>query len=80
VPRSVLPFLALSGLCEIGGFASYTAGARHSIAIAAVLASQFAALAALLAFALFRERLTRTQVAGIAVVVAGVALLSLVQA
>lgn len=80
VPRSVLPFLALSGLCEIGGFASYTAGARHSIAIAAVLASQFAALAALLAFALFRERLSRTQVAGIAVVVAGIALLSLVQA
>jgi drug/metabolite transporter (DMT)-like permease len=80
VPLTVLPFLALSGLCEIGGFASYTAGARHSIAVAAVLASQFAAIAALLAFVLFRERLSRVQAAGALVVVAGVAVLSLVQA
>jgi drug/metabolite transporter (DMT)-like permease len=80
IPLAVLPFLVLSGLCEIGGFASYTAGARHSIAIAAVLASQFAAIAALLAFVLFRERLSRLQAAGVLVVVAGVAVLSLVQA
>jgi drug/metabolite transporter (DMT)-like permease len=80
IPLSVLPLLAFSGLCEIGGFASYTAGARHSIAIAAVLASQFAAIAALLAFVLFRERLSRVQAAGVLVVVAGVAVLSLLQA
>ena len=80
VPLAVLPFLALSGLCEIGGFASYAAGARHSIAVAAVLASQFAAIASVLAFVVFRERLSRVQTAGVLVVVAGVAVLSLVQA
>jgi drug/metabolite transporter (DMT)-like permease len=80
VGRSVLPYLVLSGLCEIGGFASYTAGSRHSIAISAVLASQFAALAAVAAFLFFRERLSRVQVAGVVVVVAGVAVLSALQA
>jgi drug/metabolite transporter (DMT)-like permease len=80
VALSVLPFLILSGLCEIGGFASYTTGARHSIAISAVLASQFAALAAVAAFLLFRERLSRVQLAGVVVVVVGVAVLSALQA
>lgn len=77
---AVIPFVVLSGLCEIGGFASYAAGARHSIAISAVLASQFAALAAVAAYFLLKERLTRVQVGGIVVVVAGVALLSALQA
>ena len=76
----VLPFVVVTGLCEIGGFAAYVAGARHSIAIAAVLASQFAAIAALLAFVLFRERLTRIQTLGVCIVVAGVAVLSALQA
>ena len=77
---AVIPFVVLSGLCEIGGFASYAVGARHSIAISAVLASQFAALAAVAAYFLLKERLTRVQVGGIVVVVAGVALLSALQA
>ena len=80
IPRAVLPFVVVAGLCEIGGFASYVAGARHSIAVAAVLASQFAAIAAVLAFVLFRERLTRVQATGVAVVVVGVAVLSALQA
>ena len=80
IAAAVVPFVVLSGLCEIGGFASYAAGARHSIAIAAVLSSQFAALAALGSFAVFRERLSRIQGLGVAVVVAGVAVLSAVQA
>jgi drug/metabolite transporter (DMT)-like permease len=77
---AAVPFVVLSGLCEIGGFASYAAGARHSIAIAAVLASQFAAIAAVLAFVLFRERLSRMQLTGVVVVAVGVTLLSAVQA
>jgi len=40
-----------------------------------VLASMFAPMAALAAFVLFGERLARLQVAGIALVVGGVALL-----
>jgi drug/metabolite transporter (DMT)-like permease len=80
IPAAVLPFVVFCGLCEVGGFASYAIGARHSIAISAVLASQFAAIAAVAAFLLFRERLTRVQTAGVVVVAVGVALLSLLQA
>ena len=78
--RAAAPFVVASGLAEVGGFTSYAVGARHGIAIAAVLASQFAALAALGAYALFHERLSRTQLAGVAAIAAGVAVLSALQA
>jgi drug/metabolite transporter (DMT)-like permease len=63
-------------VCEVIGFVSYALGARHGLAVSAVLASQFAALAAVAGYLLFRERLTRGQVAGVAAIVAGVSLLS----
>ena len=80
VTRTAAPYVIGAGLAEIGGFASYAVGARHGIAIAAVLASQFAAVAALGALILYRERLTRAQVAGIAVIAVGVAALSALRA
>jgi drug/metabolite transporter (DMT)-like permease len=80
LPRAVLPFVVVAGLCEVIGFASYTIGAQHGIAIAAVLSSQFAAIAALAAFFAFRERLARHQLAGVAAILVGVAALSLLQA
>ena len=78
--RRAAPFVVASGLCEVLGFASYTVGARHGIAIAAVLSSQFAAIAAVAAFFVFGERLGRAQVAGVAAIVSGVAALSALQA
>jgi drug/metabolite transporter (DMT)-like permease len=78
--RAAVPFVVASGLCEVGGAALFVLGSRHSIAVSAVLASQFAALAALTAFVLFHERLTRVQLAGIAVIAVGVAVLSALQA
>jgi drug/metabolite transporter (DMT)-like permease len=78
--RPVLPLVVLSGLCELAGFAAFTIGARHGIAVAAVLASQFAAVAGVGAHLLFRERLARVQFAGVATIVVGVALLSGVRA
>jgi drug/metabolite transporter (DMT)-like permease len=78
--RAALPFVVATGLAEVGGFAAYAVGARHSIAIAAVLASQFAALAAIGAYVFYRERLTRVQIAGNAVIAVGVALLSALRA
>ena len=80
ISRAALPYVVGSGLAEVGGFASYAVGARHGIAIAAVLASQFAAVAALAAFLLFRERLTRTQLVGVVTIAAGVAVLSALRA
>ncbi len=78
--RRAAPLVVVAGLCEVLGFAAFTAGARHGLAVAAVLASQFAGLAAIAAFLLFRERLTRLQVSGVAVVAIGVATLAAVRA
>lgn len=78
--RAALPLVITAGLCEVGGFASYAVGARHGIAISAVLASQFAALAALAAYLLFRERITRLQLAGVVTIALGVAVLTALQA
>jgi drug/metabolite transporter (DMT)-like permease len=74
--RAALPFAMASGVCEVAGFASYAAGARDSIAVAGVLASQFAALAALAAFALFHERPRQVQLVGIAMLAVGVGAVS----
>jgi drug/metabolite transporter (DMT)-like permease len=74
--RRALGLVVVSGICEVLGFYSYTAGARHGIAVAAVLSSQFAALSGLGAYLLFKERLTRIQLLGVATVITGVAVLS----
>ena len=78
--RAALPFVVASGLAEVGGFFAYAVGARHGIAVAAVLASQFAALAALGAALLFHERLGRLGVVGVVVTAAGVAAVSALRA
>jgi drug/metabolite transporter (DMT)-like permease len=78
--RRAVPFVVASGLCEVAGFASFAAGARHGIAISSVLASQFAALAAIGAFILLGERLARIQIAGVAAIAVGVAAVSALQA
>jgi len=78
--RANLPFVVLSGLCEVAGFALFTVASRHGIAVSAVLASQFAALAAVAAYLLFGERLARVQLAGVASIVVGVGVLSALQA
>lgn len=80
ITSAAMPLVVASGLCEVAGFAAYAIAARHAIAIAAVLASQFAALAAVAAYVLFGERLTRLQLAGVVTIAAGVAVLSALQA
>jgi drug/metabolite transporter (DMT)-like permease len=74
--RRAIPLVAVAGVAEVLGFASFAIGARHGIAVTAVLGAQFAALSALAARVLFHERLTRFQLAGVAVIVAGVAILT----
>ena len=74
-PRSAVPFIVLTGFTEVVGFAMFTVGAHEDIAITSVLASMFAPIAAVAAFVLFRERLAPRQILGIALVVAGIAIL-----
>jgi drug/metabolite transporter (DMT)-like permease len=80
VTREGLPFVVLAGIGEVIGFAAFTLGARDAIAISAVLASQFGVLAAMAAYVLFGERLSRRQIAGVAAIAVGVAALTLIQA
>jgi drug/metabolite transporter (DMT)-like permease len=76
--RAAVPLVVTGGVCEVLGFASFALGSRHGLAVAAVLASQFAALAGLAAFVLFQERLSRLQLSGVTIVAVGVAALSIV--
>ncbi len=76
VTRAALPLVLVAGTGEVFGSMLSAWGSRDSIAITAVLGSQFAAFAAVAAFILFGERLSRTQVIGVALIVGGVTLLA----
>jgi drug/metabolite transporter (DMT)-like permease len=78
--REALPLVLVAGVCEVLGFALFALGARHGIAVSAVLASQFAAVAAVAAYFLFGERLARVQLVGVTLIVAGVGVLSALEA
>jgi len=75
-----LPLVCAAAAGEVLGILSYEYGARHGIAIAAVIASQFAAFTALGAFVVMRERLSSLQLAGLVVIAAGVAVLAATRA
>jgi drug/metabolite transporter (DMT)-like permease len=77
-PRAIAPYVVAAGLMEIVGFLSYSAGSRHSVAIAAVTAAQFATLTVIFGSLFFRERLGRVQLVGIGVVIVGVTALAAV--
>ncbi len=70
--RPGLWFALVAGLCESVGFLGFLWGASDGIAVAAVMATQYATIATLLSWILLRERLSRLQLAGIAVVIVGV--------
>ena len=62
------------------GFFSYNVGAGHSIAITAVLGSQFSTLGVIGSYVLFKERLGRIQLVGVCTVIVAVSLLSVATA
>jgi drug/metabolite transporter (DMT)-like permease len=76
--RAAVPFVVLSGLLEVSGYLTFAWGARDGIAVTAVLASQFAVLAAVGAH-LLGERLAPRQWAGVGVVAIGVAAITLLR-
>jgi drug/metabolite transporter (DMT)-like permease len=80
IPLDALPFVAGAGLAEVTGSLAFALGARHGIAVTAVLGSEFAALAAVAAFVLLHERLTRRQLVGVTTIAMAVACLSAVRA
>lgn len=78
--RATAPLVVASGILEATGTISYVLGAQHGVAVAAVLSSQFAALAAVGAFFLYRERLQPIQIVGVVMLVVGVSALAFVRA
>jgi uncharacterized membrane protein len=71
--RRALPLVVYSGVAEVIGFVGYITGSQHGVAVPAVLASQFAAVAAFVSFLFFGERLSRMQVYGAVLIAIGVA-------
>lgn len=72
--------VVFSATAEVMGFVAYLIGSHHGVAIPAVLGSQFAAVATIGSFLAFGERINRRQLAGAAVIVAGVSALAALQA
>jgi drug/metabolite transporter (DMT)-like permease len=77
--RRAAPLVVITALGEVLGNAAYVVGARESIAIAAVLACQYAAIGAVAAFFLFHERLSLPQRTGVVAIAVGVAILTAVR-
>ena len=77
VTRAALPFIAIAGAGEVGGFLAVGWGASESIAVTSALAAQFATAAAIIAWLALGERLGRVQWVGIAAVAVGVVFLAL---
>jgi drug/metabolite transporter (DMT)-like permease len=74
--RAAWKWLVAFGLVDTGGYLVYVYAARADTAIAPVAASQYAALAAIGAVLLLRERLSRLQLGGVVMLLAGIALIA----
>ena len=73
--RDLLPFIVFAGLAEVAGVYTFAWGARESIAVTAVLSSQFAVIAALIAHAM-GERISPRQWLGVGAVTVGVVVIT----
>ena len=78
ITRSTMPMVIAMGFTEVLGFVCFAIGAQYQVAVMSVFASQFAPIAAVAAYVLFKEKLGRLQIVGVAVIVLGVTALSLV--
>ena len=78
ITRETVPMVVAMGFTEVIGYVCFAIGAQYQLAVMSVFASQFAPIAAVAAYFLFRERLGRLQITGVVVIVLGVTALSLV--
>lgn len=79
-PGAATHLVVFSGLADTGAFASYVVAATHgSVAVPAVVSSQFAAVSAVLGVFAMGERLTPTQLWGIVAILGGVVLVTAAQ-
>jgi drug/metabolite transporter (DMT)-like permease len=76
LPRRLAPVMILAAAGEVLGFLSYVLGARHGVAVSAVLTSQYVGLAVLGGYLFFGETLARRQLLGVGITVFAVAALA----
>lgn len=77
VPRSDVPALAVVGAFDVGANGAFALASQSDlVSVTAVLASLYPAVTAVLAWRIEGERLQRVQLAGVALALAGVVLLS----
>lgn len=76
--RRAAPMVAAMGLLEVMGFTSFAIGAQYQVGVTSVMASQFAPIAAIMAYVLFKEKLGRLQITGVVILVLSVTALTLV--
>jgi drug/metabolite transporter (DMT)-like permease len=80
-PRGVIVPMIIAGIGEVAAFAAYIeASDRIGVAVPAVIASQFALIAATVGWIVLGERLGRRQLAGAGAIIAGVTALTILQA
>lgn len=76
-PRGLLPTVVAVGVCDVGANVLFAlASTRGLLSVVSVLTSLYPALTVALAAVVLHERLTRSQLAGAVVVLAGAALLA----
>ena len=80
ITRLALPLVIGMSMTEFLGFWSFSLGAREAVGVTSVLASQFAPIAAVAAYFLFKEKLGRIQIAGVVLLVFSVSALTFVTA
>jgi drug/metabolite transporter (DMT)-like permease len=80
ITKLALPMVIGMSITEFLGFWSFSLGAREAVGITSVLSSQFAPIAAVAAYFLFKEKLGRIQIAGVVLLVFSVSALTFVTA
>lgn len=77
ITRRTAPWVMVMSITEVVGTASFAVGAAAHVGITSVLASQFAPIAAVMAYVLFREKLGRLQITGVSILVVAVTALAI---
>ncbi len=78
--RTALPLVAFSGVCEVAGYCAYTWGARAPTSRSPRCSPPSSRPSPVGGWLAFKERLTRTQIAAVAVILVAVAALTIVTA
>jgi len=78
VPKSILPFLIMVGILEIGGAISYSFGVNVSlVSLVSVISSLYPLILVMLAGIFLKERISNAQKLGIFTILLGLVLISL---